>query len=379
MSTLARTDKSLLTRWWWTVDRWTVAAVAGLVVVGAILTMAASPPVAERLGLEPFHFAHRQFAFLALALAAMIGASFLSPRGVKRIGAVLYVAALALMVLTLFKGIEIKGAVRWIQAGGFSLQPSEFVKPGLSVVAAWMFAERRLDPRFPGYFLATLIFAATVGLLLLQPDVGMSLLISAVWGVQFFLAGLPLFLVAAVGLLFVGGSVAAYFVFPHVQTRVDRFLDPSGGEGYQVARALDALRNGGLFGRGPGEGQVKSVLPDAHADFVFAVAGEEFGVILCLLIVALFLFVVLRGFSRALKDQELFPLLAVAGLLTQFGLQAFINMASAIHLMPPKGMTLPFVSYGGSSTIALGIALGFVLALTRDRPDGRLPSRSPLP
>lgn len=379
MSALARTDKSLLTRWWWTVDRWTLAAIAALILAGAVLTMAASPPVAQRLGLEPFYFANRQFAFLAIAFATMVGASFLSPRGVKRIGAALYIAALALMVLTLFKGVEIKGAVRWIQVGGFSLQPSEFVKPGLAIVAAWMFAERRLDPRFPGYLLSTLVFTAAAGLLLRQPDVGMTLLVSAVWGVQFFLAGLPLFLVVAVGLLFVGGSVAAYFIFPHVQIRVDRFLDPSGGEGYQVARALDAMRNGGFFGRGPGEGQVKGVLPDAHADFVFAVAGEEFGVLVCLLIVALFLFVVLRGFSRTLKDQGLFPLLAVAGLLTQFALQAFINMASAIHLMPPKGMTLPFISYGGSSTIALGIALGFVLALTRDRPDSRLPLRSPLP
>ncbi len=368
MTTFARTDRSLLTRWWWTVDRWTLAAIAAIIAVGAILTLAASPPVAERIGLEAFHFARRQFVFLACAAVLMLGVSFLSPRGVRRLAASLMALSLALLVLTLFKGAEIKGAVRWLQIGGFSLQASEFAKPAFAVVAAWLFAQRRLDERFPGYLLATLLFGVVAGLLLLQPDVGQTMVIAALWGIQFFLAGLPLILVAAIAAVFLGLSVGAYFIFSHVQARVDRFLDPSAGEGYQVGRALEAIRNGGLFGRGPGEGHIKSVLPDAHADFIFAVAGEEFGLVMCLIVVALFLFVVLRGFSRVLKDEDLFILIAVAGLLTQFGLQAAINMASAIHLMPPKGMTLPFVSYGGSSTLALGIAMGMVLALTRARP-----------
>lgn len=368
MTTFARTDRSLLTRWWWTVDRWTLAAIAAIIAVGAILTLAASPPVAERLGLDAFHFARRQFVFLTLAAALMIGLSFLSPRGVRRFAASLMVLSLALLVLTLFKGAEIKGAVRWLQIGGFSLQASEFAKPAFAVVAAWLFAQRRLEERFPGYLLATLLFVAVAGLLLLQPDVGQTMVVAALWGIQFFLAGLPLVLVGAIAAVFLALSVGAYFVFSHVQARVDRFLDPSAGEGYQVGRALEAIRNGGLFGRGPGEGHIKSVLPDAHADFIFAVAGEEFGLVMCLIVVTLFLFVVLRGFSRVLKDEDLFTLIAVAGLLTQFGLQAVINMASAIHLMPPKGMTLPFVSYGGSSTLALGIAMGMVLALTRARP-----------
>jgi cell division protein FtsW len=368
MTTFARTDRSLLTRWWWTVDRWTLAAIAAIIAVGAILTLAASPPVAERLGLDAFHFARRQFVFLASASVLMLGVSFLSPRGVCRLAASLMALSLALLVLTLFKGAEIKGAVRWLQIGGFSLQASEFAKPAFAVVAAWLFAQRRLDERFPGYLLATLLFVAAAGLLLLQPDVGQTMVVAALWGIQFFLAGLPLALVAAIAAVFLGLSVGAYFIFSHVQARVDRFLDPSVGEGYQVGRALEAIRNGGLFGRGPGEGHIKSVLPDAHADFIFAVAGEEFGLVMCLIVVALFLFIVLRGFSRVLKDEDLFILIAVAGLLTQFGLQAVINMGSAINLIPPKGMTLPFVSYGGSSTLALGIAMGMVLALTRARP-----------
>jgi len=366
--TFSRTDTSLLARWWWTVDRWTLGAIVLLLALGAVLTMAASPAVAERLNLDAFYFVRRQFVFLALGAAIMLAVSFLSPRGVTRLGAVVLAGSALLLVVVLFKGVEIKGAVRWLQVGGISLQPSEFAKPGFAVVAAWLFARRRTDERFPGFALATGLFLLLAFLLLLQPDVGQTLLIAAVWGVQFFLAGLPLVLVAAIGFLFIGISVGAYFAFSHVQARVDRFFDPSGGEGFQVARALDALRNGGLLGRGPGEGQVKRVLPDAHADFIFAVVGEEFGAITALILVGLFLFLVLRGFVRAFKDRDLFVLIAAAGLLVQFGLQAMINMASAIHLMPPKGMTLPFVSYGGSSTLGLAIGVGMMLALTRERP-----------
>lgn len=371
MTPFARTDNSLLARWWWTVDRWTLGAVVILLALGAVLTMAASPAVAERLGLDPFYFVRRQFLFLALGFALMLAVSFLSPQGVKRLGAVLLAASVVMLVVVLFKGVEIKGAVRWIQIAGVSLQPAEFVKPAFAVVAAGLFARRRLDERFPGFALAGVLFAMIAALLLLQPDVGQTLLIAAVWGVQFFLAGLPLVLVAAIGLAFIGASVGAYFAFAHVQARVDRFLDPSGSEGFQVSRALDALRNGGLFGRGPGEGQVKRVLPDAHADFIFAVVGEEFGAIFGLVLISLFLFLVLRGFARTLRDWDLFVVIAVAGLLVQFGLQAIINMASAINLMPPKGMTLPFVSYGGSSTLGIALGVGMVLALTRERPGER--------
>ncbi len=367
MTTWARTDTSIVGRWWWTVDRWLLAALVSIGVIGVIVTLAASPAVATRIGLDTFYFARRQMVFIAMALVIMITVSFLSVRGVRRLAALTTIGAIALMVATLVFGVPIKGATRWLQLGGFSLQPSEFVKPGFAVLAAWLFAVRSMDDRFPGYSLSTGLYVVVAGLLLLQPDVGMTLVISAIWGVQFFVAGLPLIFVAGLVVLALSGSVGAYFMFDHVRVRVDRFLDPEAGSGFQVARSLDAFRNGGWAGRGPGEGHVKEVLPDAHADFIFAVIGEEFGLIACIVIVLLFLFVVLRGFSRVLKDQDLFVVLAVAGLLTQFALQALINMASTVNLMPPKGMTLPLISYGGSSTLALGLGLGMVLALTRLR------------
>jgi len=367
-ASFSRTDTSLIGRWWWTVDRWTLVALFTLAAIGAVLTLAASPAVAERVGLDTFHFVIRQFLYLPLAVVVIFAVSLLSPRGVRRAAVICLIGSIIGMVLALAFGPEIKGATRWIQVGGLSLQPSEFVKPAFAVVAAWMFTEWRTGSGIPGHYIASGLLLFVAALLLLQPDIGMALVVGAIWGVQFFLAGLPLVFVFAVGLVFLAGIVGAYFTFDHVHSRVDAFLNPASGENYQVERALDAFRNGGLFGTGPGEGHVKEVLPDAHSDFIFAVAGEEFGLIACLLLLALFAFVVLRGFSRVLKDNDLFVLLAVAGLLVQFGLQAMINMASTLRLMPPKGMTLPFVSYGGSSTIALAFGMGIVLALTRQRP-----------
>ncbi len=371
MTAFARTDTSVLSRWWWTVDRWALAAVVILAAVGAVMALAASPPAAERIGLEPFHFVRRQLVFLPVALILMIAVSVMEPRGVRRLALLVFAGATFLTACVPLFGVEIKGAVRWIQFAGVSIQPSEFVKPSFAVVAAWMFSERRLDDRFPGNLIATALFVLIAFLLILQPDVGMTIVVAVVWGVQFFLAGLPLILVGLIAAGFLGGAVGAYFTFDHVQRRVDRFLDPQAGEGYQVEKALQAFQNGGLFGRGPGEGHVKALLPDAHTDFVFAVAGEEFGVVVCLAIVALFAFVVLRGFARVFGETDLFVLLAVSGLLTLFGLQALINMASTVHLMPPKGMTLPLISYGGSSTLALALGIGMMLALTRERPGQR--------
>ncbi|HIJ92267.1 MAG: putative lipid II flippase FtsW [Rhodospirillales bacterium] len=373
MSTFPRTDTSLIGRWWWTVDRWSLTALTAIALIGALMTLAASPPVAERLGLDTFHFVRRQFFFLLLASAVMLATSLLTSGGIRRLAAVVFAVTLVFMVAVLITGEEINGARRWLRLGALSIQPSEFIKPAFAVVAAWMFAKRRQDEHFPGDAITAGFFILVASCLLLQPDVGMSILVAAVWGAQLLLAGLPLTLVAVVALLFLSGAVAAYFTFTHVRIRVDSFLDPSAGDNYQVMRSLDAFHNGGLFGRGPGEGRIKEILPDAHADFIFAVTGEEFGLIVCLLLVGLFAFVVLRGFSRVFRDNDLFVLLVVAGLLVQFGLQAIINMASSLQLMPPKGMTLPFISYGGSSTLALAWGLGMVLALTRERPGpGRL-------
>ncbi|MBT4700538.1 MAG: FtsW/RodA/SpoVE family cell cycle protein, partial [Rhodospirillaceae bacterium] len=270
MSTFARTDTSLLGRWWWTVDRWTLLALFSLVAVGAVMTMAASPPVAERIGLDTFYFARRQFVFLVLAVLLMSAVSLMSPRGVRRVAVVCLGVSLALTALTIFVGTEIKGATRWLHFAGLSLQPSEFIKPSLVVVSAWLFSTQRLGEFRVGNLIAISLFGLVAALLLLQPDVGMTMVIAAVWGVQFFLAGLPLLLVAAFGVFLLACGVGAYFTFSHVQSRIDRFLDPAIGENYQVMRGLEAFRNGGLFGRGPGEGRVKEVLPDAHADFIFA-------------------------------------------------------------------------------------------------------------
>ena len=364
---VARNDTSLFGLWWWTVDRWTLAAVATLIGFGVILILAASPAAGQRIGLDSFYLAQRHLTLLPLAFALMFTVSLLSPRWVKRIAVIGFAAAILLCLLTLFVGAEIKGATRWITLAGFSLQPSEILKPTFAVVCAWMFAHGAKDPTFPGAWITAGLGLLSVALLMLQPDVGQTFVLTAVWSVQFFLAGLPMLWVALIAVGAAAALTGAYFALPHVAQRIDSFLDPSAGDRYQIQRSMEAFMNGGLFGRGPGEGTVKGLLPDAHSDFIFAVAGEELGLLACLLIVALFAFVVLRGFSRAFHDNSLFVLLATAGLLTQVGLQSLINMASSLHLIPTKGMTLPFISYGGTSLLALALTLGMVLALTRRR------------
>ena len=365
----ARTDQSLLGRWWWTVDRWQLVAVALLMGLGAIFMLAASPAAADRIGLaDPFQLARRHIVMIPLSVAVLLAVSLLSPRAVRRLAVLCFPVFLAILVATLLLGSEVKGATRWISIAGVSIQPSEFIKPCFAVLAAWLFAAGRLQDGVPGALLAFALFAVTALCLLLQPDVGQTVVLTAIFGVQFFLAGLPWVWVGGLAAAGIGLLAATYFLFPHVAERIDTFLDPQAGDTYQVERALEAFHNGGLFGRGPGEGTVKDFLPDSHSDFIFAVAGEEFGIVVCLFLVATFAFVVLRGFAKLLSETNLFILLAATGLLTQVGLQAFINMASALHLIPTKGMTLPFISYGGSSYVALAFGMGMVLALTRRRP-----------
>jgi cell division protein FtsW len=366
----ARIDQSPVARWWWTVDRWSLGALALLIGFGTVMSMAASPAVAERLGYAPLHFAERHLVMVPLALAIMLGVSLLPPRMVRRVALIGFVIALIGVAMTFVIGAEIKGARRWINLPGLSLQPSEFVKPTFTIVAAWLFAEQKQRPGFQGNLISIALFAALVLMLIKQPDLGMAVVVAVVWFAQFFMAGLRLYWVAAGTLVGLGGGVGAYLWLPHVTSRINRFLDPAAGDHYQVNRSIEAFANGGLWGRGPGEGTVKDVLPDAHADFVFAVAGEEFGLVVCVLIVGIFAFIVLRGFSRLLQEGNLFVLLSATGLLIQFGLQAVINMASSLHLIPTKGMTLPFVSYGGSSMLALALGMGMMLALTRRRLGG---------
>ncbi len=363
--TAVRTDKSVLSRWWWSVDRLTVMALLILAVAGIVLVTAASPSVAERIGLHPFYFVRRQLVFLLPALGLMFGVSLMDRKMLWRTACVTLAGSIALVVLSLLTGTEVKGATRWVSFMGGSLQPSEFIKPAFAVVSAWLMARHHTEEKFRGRRLTMGIFLLILCLLLLQPDLGMAFVVSCIWGVQVFLSGLPMMMIAGlagVGLL---GIFVAYQVFPHVSSRIDRFLDPAAGDNYQVQKSLDAFSHGGLLGTGPGRGQVKMTLPDAHADFIFAVAGEEFGTIAATIIILLFCFIIIRSITRIFRSDDLFTLLAVAGLLAQLGLQSLIHMGSSLQLLPAKGMTLPFISYGGSSLLAMGLGMGMLLALTR--------------
>jgi len=375
MAGISRTDDSMLGRWWWTVDRWTLGAVGMLIGFGYIMMLAASPAVAERIGSSRDMFILKQVFFLAAAAAVVVAVSLLSPRGVRRLAIIGFIIALALTAATMVAGVEIKGARRWISLPGLTVQPSEFLKPCFTVVAAWLIDESRRTPRFPGRVLAFAVFLVIALLLKAQPDIGMLAVITAVFLAQLYVAGLNV-IIFGIGMLGFGAAgVAAYFFFTHVQKRVENFLYPGNGIGgdYQPRTALEAFGNGGFLGRGPGEGRVKDVLPDAHADFVFAVAGEEFGMIICLIIIGVFAFIVLRGMLKLLKEHDMFIVLACTGLVTGFGLQAFINMASSLQLIPTKGMTLPLISYGGSSALAVALGMGMLLALTRRRHHGEVP------
>lgn len=367
MIRLARTNRSQIAEWWWTVDKWTLFGLFCLMLIGGVLTLAASPAVAMRIHLPPFHFVYRQMFFLLPTIATMIGVSLLNVRQVRRLAAIVFLISFSLMALTLFIGPEVKGAHRWLQIGPLAIQPSEFVKPSFIVLAAWMFAEAQRTPGFPGSIIALALYAMVVGVLALQPDFGQLMLVTMVFGAIFFMAGLSWRWIGSLASVALIGAICAYTLMPHVTSRVDRFLNPDSGDTYQIDRALDAFHTGGFFGRGPGEGEVKRILPDAHTDFIFAVAAEEYGIIAGLLIIGVFSFIVLRTLRRSMGEQDLFVQFASCGLTALFGLQALINMAVNVNLIPAKGMTLPFISYGGSSMIALALTMGMLLALTRRR------------
>lgn len=365
MSMFSRTDTSFLGRWWWTVDRALLAAFVVLIISGIVLVSTASPPVAETLGLNSYHFLKRHLMMLVPAVGLLIGISMLSPRAIWRAASIVFIASLVAMVIVLFHGIEIKGAQRWLHLFGFSLQPSEFVKPAFAIVAAWFMSRQKENAKFPGNYIAAGLYFVTVCLLLLQPDVGMTFVVTCIWAAQIFLAGFRFRILAIFGAVGAACLGCAYIFFEHVRYRVDRFFEPESGDNYQVDRSLEAFQNGGIAGMGPGQGTVKSTLPDAHADFIFSVAGEEMGLWFILIIIAIFGFIVWRGLNRLTVSDNMFTVLAVGGLLTMFGLQALVHMGSAMNILPAKGMTLPFISYGGSSILSLGFSMGAVLALTR--------------
>ncbi|MFD1328579.1 putative lipid II flippase FtsW [Mycoplana ramosa] len=372
---VSRAERGPVADWFWTIDRLFLAAFILLMGIGFMLSFAASPAVAERLNLDSFHFVKRHALFLAPAIATMVAISFLSPRQVRRTAAILLVVSLAMMVLALFFGVEVKGARRWISIGSLSIQPSEFMKPAFVVICAWLFSEHARQPDIPGNLFAILLFGIVAALLVAQPDLGQTVLITAVWGGMFFMAGMPWIWIILLGGLALGGFAFAYFLFDHVSGRIDRFLTGE-GDTFQVDTAREAIIRGDWFGKGPGEGLVKRIIPDSHTDFIFSVAAEEFGIVFCMVIVAVFAFVVMRGLNHAFKERNDFTRFAVAGLVLLIGTQSMINVGVNLELLPAKGMTLPLISYGGSSMVAICVTAGFILALTRHRPEKRASERS---
>lgn len=359
----SRLSRGRLANWWWTVDKTTLSMVLGLTFIGAFLVFSSSPSVARRIGAPEYHFIKRQIVFIFAALGIIFFLSMQRLKNIRRIAIVGYVISLILVGVTFVAGFETKGASRWISVFGFSLQPTEFLKPTFIVVTAWLLDGSKKFEDFPGGILSLILVGITCLSTYLQPDMGMTIIIAVIWGFQLFLAGLPMIWISVLGLLGILGITAAYLTVDHFRGRILGFF--SDETGYQVQKSLDSFANGNLLGRGPGEGSVKLNLPDAHTDFIFAVAGEEFGVWLCLIIVLLFAAIVIRSLWLSMKENNLFITYAVAGLAASFGLQGIINMASTMRLGPTKGMTLPFISYGGSSLLASAVTIGMLLALTR--------------
>jgi cell division protein FtsW len=365
---LSRAQRTPIGEWWWTVDRLTLAAIGALMLAGVVLSLAASPPVAARLGLDPFFFVNRHILYSLPAIAVMLIVSFLNPRQIRRLSLIVFVVSLILVAATPHFGPEIKGARRWLVLLGVNIQPSEFIKPAFVIIVAWLFGESARRPDMPANTFSLVLLLVVIAFLVLQPDFGQTMLIAVVWSALFFMAGMRLVWVAGIAGLAAIGLLSAYYTVPHVARRIQRFLDPGSGDTFNIDIATESFVRGGWFGKGPGEGTVKRILPESHTDFVFAVAAEEFGVALCLALVAIFAFIVIRMLIRAMRNDDPFARFGAAGLTILFATQSTINMAVNLHLMPAKGMTLPFISYGGSSMISLAYAMGMLLALTREQP-----------
>jgi len=365
----SRAERSVLSDWWFSIDHRLLAGVLFLMLAGMVMAFGAGPAAAERLGLPDFHFVERHAAFLLLALAVLVPVSMLSPRGVRRLALLLCLVGLALMAAALWQGIERNGAVRWLHVAGSVFQPSEIVKPGFVVLSAWLLCEGSRRDDVPATPLAVGLLATFAALLALQPDIGQAALISMVWAGMFLAAGYPLRWMLVIALAGATGLLAVYWTIPHATARIDSFMGWDTSISDQTAIALSAFSEGGWFGRGPGEGVLKSRLPDAHNDYIFAVIAEELGIAACLLLVAGYAFVTLRAGAAALRQQSPFIRVAISGLAMLFGFQALINMAVNVNLLPAKGMTLPFISYGGSSLVSMSVAMAMVLALARRRPD----------
>ncbi|MBC7144933.1 MAG: cell division protein FtsW [Thioclava marina] len=368
-----RAGEPILPKWWRTIDKWALGAVMMLFGLGMLLGLAASVPLAERNGLEPFYYVKRQAAFGTLALVVMFAMSLLDPKQIRRIGVIGFAGAFIAVLMLPVLGTDFgKGAVRWYSFGFASIQPSEFLKPGFVIISAWFMAAAHELGGPKGRLYSFLLMAIIVVALALQPDFGQASLVLFAWSVMYFISGAPIALLTGIGALTVAGGFFAYNVSEHFARRINGFLSTEVDPRTQIGYATNAIQEGGFFGVGVGQGSVKWSLPDAHTDFIIAVAAEEYGLILVLCIIALYATVVVRSLLRLMRERDPFTRLAGAGLACAFGVQAIINMGVAVRLLPAKGMTLPFVSYGGSSVIASGIAVGMLLALTRTRPQGQI-------
>ena len=355
---------NFINRWWKVIDQQTIIAMVILLAFSLMLVTTASPAVANRIGLTDNYFSSRHVVFLTLAVIIILTFSLLDKKWIRRLAIFGFLGSLIMLVLVKFYGFEVKGATRWINIGGFSYQPSEFMKPFFAVVTGWILSLHYYE-EFPSFKVCFMLFVSVAALLIIQPDFGMLVMVSAVFGIQLFVAGLPIIWLFIAIFASVFGSIGAYLLLPHVASRINRFLDPVNSENYQVTRSLEAFESGGLYGKGPGEGSVKQFLPDSHTDFIFAVAGEEFGAIICLMIIITFAYIVIRILINLLHEDDKFIQIAAIGIISQFGLQAVINMGVSLNLLPTKGMTLPFISYGGSSTLAISIGMGMLLGLTK--------------
>ncbi len=376
----ARTDRSRFGQWWWTTDHLLLGSTLVLIGLGVMLSFASSPAAAARIGYhDPFHFAVRQCVFAAMGTAILLGVSTLSGRGVKRVAFVGYALSILVMMILPLLGHAAKGAQRWLEFGGFSLQPSEFLKPCLMILVAWMFAEGQKGQGVPGVVIAFGLYLLSVLLLLIQPDIGQTVLITVAFGAAFFMAGVPIRWIIGMGAAASTGFIVIYLTFQHVAARFHKFLGHGDGaiDTHQVDKAAEAIRAGGFFGRGPGEGVMKRHVPDLHTDFIYSVAAEEYGLIFSLCLIGLLGFVVVRGMYKSMKLADPFEQVAACGLFVLLGEQAFINVAVNLNMIPTKGMTLPFISYGGSSMLAMGLTLGLALALTRRRPGAYASSEGP--
>ena len=355
---------NFINRWWKVIDQQTIIAMVILLAFSLMLVTTASPAVANRIGLTDNYFSSRHVVFLTLAVIIILTFSLLDKKWIRRLAIFGFLGSLLMLVLVKFYGFEVKGATRWINIGGFSYQPSEFMKPFFAVVTGWILSLHYYE-EFPSFKVCFILFVSVAALLIIQPDFGMLVMVSAVFGIQLFVAGLPIIWLFIAIFASVFGSIGAYLLLPHVASRINRFLDPVNSENYQVTRSLEAFESGGLYGKGPGEGSVKQFLPDSHTDFIFAVAGEEFGAIICLMIIITFAYIVIRILINLLHEDDKFIQIAAIGIISQFGLQAVINMGVSLNLLPTKGMTLPFISYGGSSTLAISTGMGMLLGLTK--------------